>query len=188
MSTEPGSITTLVNDLREGRESRAAPALDALHEALAVVARERLRTLGADCEIRTGDLVNEAYLKLFGRSSGQPWESRRHFYGSASRAMEQVIVDLARHLGVRQRHQPRIAKPAVTLPEPFANRGVVELSEALAALEALDPESADLVRIRFFVGLGMEDTAKVLGMPLRSVQRKWTLARGWLLARMSDGG
>ena len=188
MSTEPGSITTLVNDLRVGREPQGAPALAAIHEALAAMARERVRKVGADGEIRTGDLVNEAYLKLFGRPSEQPWESRRHFYGSASRAMQQVVVDLVRHLAVRRNHQPNIAVPAVTLPEPFANRSVVELSEALEALERLDPEAAELVRVRFFVGLGMEDTAKVLGMPLRSAQRKWTLARGWLLARMTDGG
>lgn len=186
MAEAPGSITTLVNELSRGAEPRPGPALSSIYEALTTMARERLRRMGGIGEIRTGDLVNEAYLKLFGRPAEQPWESRRHFYGSAARAMQQVLIDLLRRIEVRRLHNPNLAVPSVTLPEPFADRPIADLLEALDALEQVDAQAAEVVRVRFFVGLGMEETARVLGLPLRTAQRKWTLARAWLLDRMKD--
>jgi DNA-directed RNA polymerase specialized sigma24 family protein len=73
----------------------------------------------------------------------------------------------------------------IALPQPFSSHGIEQLHLALEELDRVDPQAAEVVRVRFFVGLGMEETARVLGLPLRSAQRKWTLARAWLFERMS---
>jgi len=187
---DPGSITRLVNDLRVGAAPRAASLLPAVHAELTAMARERVRRLGVDGEIRTGDLVNEAYLKLFGRASDQPWESRRHFYGSAARAMQQVVDDLVRRIGVRRAQAHKIAVPGDARDEPSDALPVETIVRLLGELDRTDAVVAEVVRMRVFAGLSIEDTAQVLGLSLRTAQRKWTigraLARSWLAARMED--
>jgi RNA polymerase sigma factor (TIGR02999 family) len=185
---QPGSITTLVNDIGRGAAPPQGPALAAIYDALSAIARERIRRHGAVGELRTGDLVHEAYLKLFNRPGERRWDSRRHFYGSAARAMQQVVIDVFRRLEVRRAHDPGLAVPSITLPEPFGRHDVPALLRALDELEAIDAGAAELVRLRFIVGLTMIEAAKVLGLPLRSTQRKWTLARAWLLGRMKEYG
>lgn len=188
VSTAPGSITSLVNGLRSGAAPGDGAGLSAIYDSLAALARARLRSTRGSLDIRTGDIVNEAYLKLFARSSDAPWESRRHFYGSAARAMQQVVVDILRKSEVERRHSPGVAVPAVSLPAPFAKASVAELLDSLEALERVDPTAAEIVRMRFFVGLQMQETAEILGIPPRSADRKWNLARAWLLHRMSRDG
>jgi len=188
MSAMPGSITTLVNQISSGVAPVPSPALTTLQETLHTIARERVRTVGRRSEMRTADLVHEAYLKLFGRPTERPWQSRRHFYGSASRAMQQVVIDLVRRIEVRQRRDPHVAVPTVVLPGPFQSQTIRALLAALEQLELVDPVAAEVVRLRFMVGLGMEEVARVLNVPLRTTQRKWTLARAWLLARMEESG
>lgn len=188
MSTEQGSITKLVNDLRVGTNPIEGSALDSLYESLAVMARDRVRQLGKPGEIRTGDLVNEVYIKLFGRETAIPWESRRHFYGAAARAMQQVIVDLARRLAVRREHAPRIAVPIEQGEREPPTLALPVLVEMLDELERVDPLAAEVVRMRVFAGLSVEEAARVLAIPLRTAQRKWTIGRGlalaWISARM----
>ncbi len=166
-------------------EHDSGDAVAVIYAALTAMARDRVRRLGPDREIRTGDLVHEAYLKLFARPADHPWESRSHFFGSAARAMQQVIVDLVRRSEVRRVHGPSLAVSEIALPQPFSSHGIEQLHLALEELDRVDPQAAEVVRVRFFVGLGMEETARVLGLPLRSAQRKWTLARAWLFERMS---
>jgi RNA polymerase sigma factor (TIGR02999 family) len=181
----PGSITRLVNQMSSRTEHDSGDAVAVIYAALTAMARDRVRRLGPDREIRTGDLVHEAYLKLFARPADHPWESRSHFFGSAARAMQQVIVDLVRRSEVRRVHGPSLAVSEIALPQPFSSHGIEQLHLALEELDRVDPQAAEVVRVRFFVGLGMEETARVLGLPLRSAQRKWTLARAWLFERMS---
>jgi RNA polymerase sigma factor (TIGR02999 family) len=187
---EPGSITRLVNDLRAGAAPSEASLLPAVYAELCALARERTRRLGVDSEIRTGDLVNEAYLKLFGRASDQPWESRRHFYGSAARAMQQVVVDLVRRVEVRRALAHRIAIPSDTPGRADQTLPIETVLRLLDELEKMDSDAAEVVRMRVFAGLGIEESARVLGLSLRTAQRKWTigraLARSWLSARMDD--
>jgi RNA polymerase sigma factor (TIGR02999 family) len=190
VESDPGSITSLVNGIASGGRSAEEPVLGRLYAELAAMARNRVRSVGLDGEIRTGDLVNEAYLKLFAGSSRGPWQHRAHFFGSAARAMQQVVIELVRRTSVRRKHASRLAVPveleertSVPVPAPL----VLKLLEEL---ERADPVAAEVVRLRIFAELTMEQVADVLDLPLRTAQRKWTLGRAmahsWLAGRM-DG-
>ena len=190
MESGPGSITTLVNEIPQRGAPAGDPRIARLQAELAAMARERVRSLGAGSELRTGDLVNEAYLKLFAKADAPQWENRRHFFGAAARAMQQVVVDLARRIEVRRAHAPRIAVPAEFRDDTSSALPLQTMLRLLEQLEEADPVAAEVVRMRVFAGLSVEDTAAVLGLSRRTAERKWmigrALARSWLVARM-DG-
>ena len=131
-------------------------------------------------------LVNEAYLRLAGEKA--PWNDRRHFVGIAARAMRQILVERARARGAQKRWG---ALDRVSLHESLAGAVPQEelmpaLDEALERLEAIDPEQARIVELRFFAGLTVEETADALGMSPATVKRRWSLARAWLFRELSD--
>lgn len=188
MYEDPGSITTLVNDIARGGARKGDPMVERLQAELESLARARMRTLGKDSEIRTGDLVNEAYLKLFAGGADLSWENRRHFFGAASRAMQQIIIDLARRLDVRRSHGMRVAVPIESAETPTQTLPLPVLLQLLDALDQTDTVAGEVLRMRIFAGLSVAEAAQVLGIPLRTAQRKWTIGRGlaraWLAERM----
>ena len=130
-------------------------------------------------------LVHEAYLKL--AHAGTPWHDKRHFVGIAARAMRQILVERARARGAQKRWA---ALDRVTLTDALALAAADEallppLDEALTRLEAIDPEQARLVELRYFAGLSIEDTADALGISPATVKRRWALARAWLFRELS---
>jgi len=186
---EPGSVTKAVNGLG-GPSGSGGPsvsedaAVARIRAELERMARAGRQTLGGTA-LSTGDLVHEAYLKLFGRPAAQPWQSRRHFYGSAARAMEQVLVDAIRRREVERRHAGQVAITPIVLPTGFPESHAGAAIESLAELERIDADAAEVVRLRAIAGLGAAQVATMLGCSLRTAERKWTLARAWLHARMS---
>ena len=131
-------------------------------------------------------LVNEAYLRLAGEKT--PWNDRRHFVAIAARAMRQILVERARARGAQKRWG---ALDRVSLHESLAGAVPQEdlmpaLDEALERLEAIDPEQARIVELRFFSGLTVEEAADTLGMSPATLKRRWSLARAWLFRELSD--
>lgn len=191
MEQEPGSITSLVNGLASGTRDSSDPMIGRLSIELAAMARSRAHSVGLDGEIRTGDLMNEAYLKLFGGASPGPWQHRAHFFGSAARAMQQVVIELVRRVSVRRKHVPHLALPVEQGKAAEAAVPATAVLRLLEELERVDPVAAEVVRLKVFAELSMEQIAAVLDLPLRSAQRKWTigraLAHAWLSRRMSRG-
>lgn len=194
MPDDPGSITTLVNEIARGNARDGGAMVERLQRELETLAHARLRTLGHDAEIRTGDLVNEAYLKLFSTpdaAGGEQarWESRRHFFGAAARAMQQVVVDLVRRIDVRNAHAARIAIAVDSGVAPAKSLQVADLIQLLEELDRADPDAAEVMRMTVFAGLSVSEAANVLGLSLRTAQRKWTIGRGlaraWLAERMN---
>ena len=179
-----GSITRLVNDLRDpgGEELGLVPRL---YEVLLGIARVQKSRLPSGGLLATSDIVHEAYLKMFaGRDS--PWKNRAHFFGTAARAMQQVLVDHWRREGVRRKHRERLA---VSAEDGVPGIDPARLEELLASLDqyaTLDPSGAEIVRLRFFAGLGLREVAEVLGIPRRTAQRRYLVALGWLSVRMND--
>jgi len=130
-------------------------------------------------------LVHEAYLRLV--DGGKPWVDERHFVGIAARSMRQILVDRARARGAEKRWAG-IAR--VSLTDSLVGAANEEamlpaLDEALARLEALDPEQAKIVELRFFVGLSIEETADVLGISPATLKRRFALARAWLFKELN---
>jgi RNA polymerase sigma factor (TIGR02999 family) len=130
-------------------------------------------------------LVHEAFLRLAG--AGSPWRDERHFVGIAARSMRQILVERARARGALKRWA---ALDRVTLSASLAVAADPEsvlppLDEALTRLEAIDPEQARLVELRYFMGLDIEETATALGVSPATVKRRWALARAWLFRELS---
>jgi len=131
-------------------------------------------------------LVHEAYLRLAG--AGTPWKDERHFLGIAARSMRQILVERARARGAQKRWA---GLDRVTLTDMLASANepamLPALDEALTRLEAVDPEQARIVELRYFVGLTVEETADALGMSPATLKRRWALARAWLFRELTSG-
>jgi RNA polymerase sigma-70 factor, ECF subfamily len=160
----------------------AGPAAEALlPEVYAELHRQAERAMrgeGAEHTLQATALVHEAWLRLADQHVA--WNDRAHFHGVAAQLMRRILVDHA-----RARHAAKRGGGAtrVTLSDaPAAEQGadVLALHEALERLAALDPDQAHLVELRWFGGLSIEETAKVLGVSPATVKREWAVARAWL--------
>jgi RNA polymerase sigma factor (TIGR02999 family) len=134
----------------------------------------------SDHTLQATALVNEAYLRLFGNS--QPWKNRRHFYGASSEAMRRILIESARRKQAEKRGSGR---PDTEFHDsvhgpPDADEKLMEIHEVLDELEAEDPQKAQIVKLRCFVGLTIPEIAKLLEIGERTVGRHWELARVWL--------
>ena len=176
--------------------SEASPQdLDALlpliYEELRTLARRQRRGWDGDFTLNTTALVHEAWIKL-DRSRGGPIENRSHLLGLAGRAMRHILCDYARDRkrmkrGGDARRLPLEVLEGVDglLRVDDARLDVMEsLDEALTRLEAREPRQARVVECRFFAGLGIEDTARALGISTPTVKRDWTMARAWLFREL----
>lgn len=137
--------------------------------------------------LSTTALVHEAYLKLVDQERA-PLESRAYFFGAAARAMRQILVDHARHRMRQKRggkQQPVTLEEQHLLADDFATN-VLDLDRALHRLAALEPRLARVVECRFFGGIGVEETAEVLGVSPRTVKRDWMMAKAWLYRVLNE--
>ena len=129
-------------------------------------------------------LVHEAYLRLAG--AGTPWTDQKHFIGIAARSMRQILVERARARGAQKRWagMDRVSLTDSLVRAANEDSMLPALDEALTRLEALDPEQARIVELRYFVGLGIEETADALGISPATLKRRWALARAWLFREL----
>lgn len=129
-------------------------------------------------------LVHEAYLRL--ASAGTPWTDKQHFLGIAARSMRQILVDRARSRGAQKRWagMDRVSLNESLMGAVREDAMLPALDEALTRLEELDPEQARIVELRYFVGLGIEETAEALNMSPATLKRRWALARAWLFREL----
>jgi RNA polymerase sigma factor (TIGR02999 family) len=135
--------------------------------------------------LQTTDLVHEAYLKLVGEED-PGWNGRAHFFGAAARAMREILVDQARRKG-RTKHggdMRRVGFDEIALPAELPVQDILAVHEALERLEGEDPRKGQIVNLRFFAGLTTEETAKVLDISPRTVEREWRYVRAWLYDQM----
>ena len=180
----PEAISELLRAQAEGDHVTVTRLFPVLYEELHLLAHRQLARQGRrDPALNTTALVHEAFLKLRDHS-GLPLEDRTHFFSLAARAMRQIVIDYARRFGTAKRGG---GAALVTLDEEAigieqqADR-LLALDELLGRLEVMDERLARVVECRFFAGLTEEETAEALGTSLRTVQRDWLRARGWLRA------
>jgi RNA polymerase sigma factor (TIGR02999 family) len=156
-----------------------------VYDELKRIAHRHLRDVGAGDTLSTTELVHEAYLKL-SRTSGDKWDNPGHFFGAASRAMRQVLVDFARKSQAIKRGG---AQEHVTLQSSDAALEVqldmmLALDAALDRLNAVDERLREVVELRFFGGLSETEIAELLGVTPRTVERDWVKARLFLLREL----
>ncbi len=189
--TKPSSATHQVTQLLVAWQDGDKAALDQLmplvYEELRRLARQYRRRERAGHTLQTTALVNEAYLRLIDQSRVH-WQNRTHFFAIAAQLMRRILVDHAR-TRVRAKRGGSAAK--VSLAEAAAISGaptldVLALDEALERLAALDGRKSQIVELRFFGGLSIEETAEVLKVSPGTVMHDWTLAKAWLYRALSD--
>lgn len=170
--------------LSEWAGKRSPGAEDELYS---LVYAELRRLAGLQLRHERGDqtlqptvLVNEAYLKLLGRTGN--WQGRAHFYAVAAQVMRSILVDYARARRVKGHgvHQVEPEGEAVT----FKLDNIIEIDEALSRLAEVDPRQSHVVELRFFAGLTDDDIAELLGVNPRTVKRDWNFARAWLYSEI----
>jgi RNA polymerase sigma factor (TIGR02999 family) len=183
-------VTGLLQGWSDGDErafDRLVPLVyDELHRmALRHLSRER-----ADVSIQPTGLVNEVCLRMLGWDPVR-WQNRGHFYGVSAQMMRRVLVDIARKRRAGRRGGAGVVHIPVEdldLPAFEPDADLVALDDALAELAARDARKAQVVELRFFGGLSMEDIAQTLGISLRTAHNDWAFARAWLYRSLTDGG
>jgi RNA polymerase sigma factor (TIGR02999 family) len=180
--TPGGEITRSLADLRGGdRREVLERLLPVVYKELRALAGAQMRLERPDHTLQTTALVHEAYMRMLG-GQNPPWNDRGHFFRAAAEAMRRILVDHARkHRRVKRGgDRLRVSLSGLNLGTADDQEQILALDEALDRLEQQDPRVADVVRLRFFVGLSVEETAKALEMSERTVKREWSFARAWL--------
>lgn len=171
--------------------------MEQLYHELRHLARSQRRRLGAADTMNTTAVVHEAYAKLAGaaaRPNGLAFADRAHFYRVASRVMRDVIVDYARAQARQKRGGSRRPVPLdPTLPLAAPDHGldpaeILTVHTALEQLQRLDPESAQVVELRYFAGLTIDQAAEALALSPATVKRRWVVARAWLYQQIMQEG
>ena len=182
MTPQPsGEVTQLLSDARQGTPGAHDQLFSIVYAELRRIAANYMRRERGDHTLQATALVHEAYMQLVDQTRVN-WQSRAHFFGVAAQLMRRILVDHARNQGAQKRGgnaqvlaiEDNIGIASV--PEVAFD----ELDEALNRLQALDPDQAKLVELRFFGGLTVEEAAEVMGISTATVEREWRMARAWL--------
>jgi len=166
--------------LEQGADGEPA-LLELVYEELRGLAQGQMRRERADHTLQATALVHEACIRLFGNA--QQFQSRRHFFGSASEAMRRVLVDHARRANADKRggSAVHVTLGAAEAEVELGPDELLALDEAFQALEKQDPQAAEVTRLRFYAGLSVQEAAEVMGVTVRTVHRKWVYARARLM-------
>jgi RNA polymerase sigma factor (TIGR02999 family) len=175
-------VTRLLDAAAAGDHQAAADLLPVVYDELRKLAAARMAAEAPGHTLPPTALVHEAYLRLVGPADRDRWEGRGHFFAAAAEAMRRILVESARRKG-RVRHggdRARVPMPADLAGQPDGGEDVVAVSDALDRLAATDRQAAELVKLHYFAGLTMEETAAVLGVSTRKAYSVWAYARTWL--------
>jgi len=189
---QPDDVTLLMAAAAGGDKSAADRLLPLVYEQLRQAAQLGLVGERAGHTLSATALVHEAYVKLAGPRE-VPWAGRGHFYAAAAESMRRILVDHARAKAAGIRGGPRARRAAInlsSLPDLASDTesaGFLILNEAIARLEGVDGDAAAVVRLRYFSGLSIEQTAEALGVSMPTVKRTWAFARGWLKEAIEAG-
>ncbi|MEZ5966190.1 MAG: ECF-type sigma factor [Planctomycetota bacterium] len=196
MDTDPtfddGTIGQTLRNRAGDDPAVAAEILPAVYEALRRLAHRRLAREPVGHSVVATELVHEAYARL---TKGEPiaWQNRRHFFGAAAEAMRRIVVERARSRrsekrgGRHARQEPSESCIVGADPGLCESSQIVALDAALAKLRALDERKAEIVMLRYFSGLTIEETAQALCISITTVKDEWAFARAWLRAHLRGG-
>jgi RNA polymerase sigma factor (TIGR02999 family) len=179
-----------MNRAAGGSKSAAGDLLPLVYEELRDLARRNLANEPAGLTIQATALVHEAYLRL-GADPAARWDNRRHYFAAAAIAMRRILVERARKVGGPKRGGGR-GRVSLEEVDPASNPEQpvdwLALDDALASLEQHDPELAELVLLRYFAGLSVDQTAEALGVSARTIDRNWKVARAFLQHHITGAG
>lgn len=178
-------VTHILSRIEAGNEQASEDLLPLVYTELHKLASARMSGERADHTLQATALVHEAYLRLVG--SRNAWESRRHFFAAAAEAMRRILVEAARKKNRRNEIQgPRLPLEDLASASLFSDDRLLDLNAALDKLENHNAVAAQIVKLRFFTGLTVEQAAGVAAVSLRTAERNWTYARAWLHRELED--
>jgi RNA polymerase sigma factor (TIGR02999 family) len=186
-------VTRVLSAIEAGDPQAAEQLLPLVYDELRRLAAQRLADEGPGHTLQPTALVHEAYLKLVGADPQQPWNGRVHFFAAAAEAMRRILIDHARrkHRARRGGGKKRVELGDMDDIEMVTERGqadeLLALDEALTQLAVADPRRAELVRLRYFAGLTLEQAAELLGISRATADRHWAFARAWLYDALTRG-
>jgi len=181
-------VTRILSAIEQGEPQAAEQLLPLVYEELRKLAAQKLAHEKPGQTLQATALVHEAYLRLVGADPKQRWDSRGHFFAAAAEAMRRILIENARHKkrgkhgGGRQRLD--IDEVPLIAAEPGDN--LLDLDQALTRFEQADALAAQLVKLRYFVGLTHDETAEALGISLRTAKYYWAHARAWLFHEITS--
>ena len=182
-----GNLTGLLRTWNAGDREAFEQLMPLVYDELHRIALRCLTGERSPISLQATALVNEVCLRLLGWH-GMRWQSRGHFFGVSAQMMRRVLVDIARRRRAERRGGPdavRVSVDDIEVVAPEPDAGLVAIDEALGELASHDPRKASVVELRFFGGLSMEETAKTLGISLRTAQNDWAFARAWLYRELT---
>jgi RNA polymerase sigma factor (TIGR02999 family) len=175
-------VVQLLEAIERGERQASSELLPLVYDELRRLAAHMLAREKAGQTLEPTALVHEAYLRLVGERDAPNWEGRRHFFAAAAEAMRRILVDRARHKHSAKAggRMQRRALPDLEQPAGDPTLDLVALNEALDQLEQLDRRKAEVVKLRFFGGMTIEQTAQLLGISPSTADNDWAYARCWL--------
>ena len=190
MSPDPPTLSLLLNDSDPDRVKKLLPLI---YNQLRAAAQQHLASERPNHTLSATALVHEAYLKLCGPRE-IPWQNRAHFYAAAAESMRQVLLDHAKARGRLKRGGNRPGPVSLNLDAGAAlpdssdqwPSDFVALDDAMCRLEARDPRAAQVVRLRYYAGLSVEEAALALAVSERTVTNDWSFARAWLARELKQ--
>jgi RNA polymerase sigma factor (TIGR02999 family) len=188
-------VTPFLGAIQAGDPQAAERLLPLVYDELRKLAAAKLARERPGQTLQATALVHEAYVRLAGHQQSQSWDNRGHFFAAAAEAMRRILVDRGRrqrrlkHGGQRQRIEMSDAILSVRAPTD----DILAIDEALSKLHLDDAEAAELVKLRFFAGLSIEEAADALDISRATAYRRWTYAKAWLRCELmppsaSDSG
>ncbi|MFC1652462.1 sigma-70 family RNA polymerase sigma factor [Planctomycetota bacterium] len=180
-------VTQILNAIDRGDAQATDELLPLVYEELRLLAAQKLSHEKPGQTLQATALVHEAYLRLVGNDSPS-WNGRAHFFVAAAEAMRRILIDNARRKQA-QKHgggQKRLVLDDIEIATRTTPEEIVTLDEALAKLSEADPQATEIVKLRFFVGLSIEQAAEIVGISRASAYRQWTFARAWLRSQIRE--
>ena len=181
MTSAPRDITRLLLAWNNGDEAALEELTPLVYAELHRLARRYMGRERSGHTLQTSALVNEAYLRLIDWKNVR-WQNRAHFFAVSAQLMRRILVDFGRANAYAKRGGGALHLDIDEVAVVSADRGtdIVALDEALTSLAALSPRQSQVVELRYFGGLSLEETAEVLKVSIGTVRRDWSLARAWL--------
>ncbi len=183
------SVTQILHRIENGDPNGASDLLPLVYDELRLLARQKLAHELPGQTLQATALVHEAYLRLVGGQNETSWDSRAHFFAAAAEAMRRILVDQARRKGSKKHGgdakqinlEPDLIVAGTLEVDP---EELLALDEALAEFEIVDPVRARVVKLHYFSGFTLDETARALNISVSTVKRHWVFARSWLFGKI----
>ncbi len=181
-------VTQLLTAIERGDAKATDELLPLVYQELRRLAAHKMAHEPAGHTLQATALVHEAWLKLVD-SPAQSWQNRAHFFGAAAEAMRRILIARARRKSAQRRGAgaAHLDLAEMEIASPAPDDQLLALNDALDRFAALEPQQAELVKLRYFVGLRVEEAAEVLGISKATATRWWSYARAWLFDEIKAG-